>query len=392
MEPLAKVIFKIHRDWGIDCEPGDFVLAVSRLLHTGVIRHPEDIFHPEVWDGCTGALAEEAMSSGSGRSLKSWGRVMRALKKAQPVQRERGKWKAIQDCLWEGPRQGADNRGSAECGDSQPRERSSQLPSPGTPSTGKKRSFWDGLLEEARNAAVGSEAQSAAVGSEARGAAVSSVVESAVVSSEARSPAVNSGRGAPPLAGKRGAPPLTRRCEVPPLTQSPREPGRGLRLMCRRVTSPRRGAVTMAARSRWGWRSGAPGVEPPASQPAVANSRRLQGPRLRRAGRQPGRRGAAGPFRGLVASGAGQCGTDVGAMHRTGEQSHAGWRESCPAALRSSGGWAVLGVLTENGQQHQWPGGQGAAVISRFSGFENTITSCRKNEVPNCIISMNLSI
>lgn len=30
---------------------------------------------------------------------------------------------------------------------------------------------------------------------------------------------------------------------------------------------------------------------------------------------------------------------------------------------------------------------QGAAVIKRFSGFENTITSSRKDEVPNCIIS-----
>nr|XP_054507076.1 cyclin-A1-like [Agelaius phoeniceus] len=74
-------------------------------------------------------------------------------------------------------------------------------------------------------------------------------------------------------------------------------------------------------------------------------------------------------------------------MHRTGEKSRAARRESCPAALCSSGGWAVLGVLTDNGQQQQRPGGQGAAVIKRFSGFENTITSCRKDEVPNCIIS-----
>ncbi|XP_059694858.1 cyclin-A1 [Haemorhous mexicanus] len=74
-------------------------------------------------------------------------------------------------------------------------------------------------------------------------------------------------------------------------------------------------------------------------------------------------------------------------MHRTGEKSRAGRRESCSAALRSSGGRAVLGVLTENGQQQQRPGGQGAAVIKRFSGFENTITSSRKDEVPNCIIS-----
>ncbi|XP_036259431.1 cyclin-A1-like [Molothrus ater] len=74
-------------------------------------------------------------------------------------------------------------------------------------------------------------------------------------------------------------------------------------------------------------------------------------------------------------------------MHRTGEKGRVGQRESCPPALHSSGGWAVLGVLTESGQQQQRPGGQGAAVIKRFSGFENTITSCRKDEVPNCIIS-----
>lgn len=30
---------------------------------------------------------------------------------------------------------------------------------------------------------------------------------------------------------------------------------------------------------------------------------------------------------------------------------------------------------------------QGAAVIKRFSGFENTIPSSRKDEVPNCMVS-----
>ncbi|XP_077048408.1 cyclin-A1-like [Agelaius phoeniceus] len=144
----------------------------------------------------------------------------------------------------------------------------------------------------------------------------------------------------------------------------------------------------MGIRGRRGWQGGVPGVELPGSQPAAANNRPLQQPCLRSTGGQPGRRGAAGPFRGLVASGAGQCGTDVGAMHRTGEKSSAGWRESCPAALRSSSSSrVVLGVLTENGQQQQRPGSQGAAVIKRFSAFENTIISCRKDEVPNCIIS-----
>ncbi|OWK61553.1 Cyclin-A1 [Lonchura striata] len=73
-------------------------------------------------------------------------------------------------------------------------------------------------------------------------------------------------------------------------------------------------------------------------------------------------------------------------MHRTGEKSRAGRRESCPAALRSSGGRAVLAVLTENGQQRR-PGGQDAAVIKRFSGFGNIIPSSRKDEVPSCMVS-----
>ncbi|KAF4794753.1 Cyclin-A1 [Turdus rufiventris] len=81
-----------------------------------------------------------------------------------------------------------------------------------------------------------------------------------------------------------------------------------------------------------------------------------------------------------------ESGTDVGAMHRTGEKSRAGRRESCPAVPRSSGGRAVLGVLTENGQQPR-PAGQGAAVIKRFSGFENTIPLSRKDEVPNFMVS-----
>ncbi|NXJ82770.1 CCNA1 protein, partial [Trogon melanurus] len=68
-------------------------------------------------------------------------------------------------------------------------------------------------------------------------------------------------------------------------------------------------------------------------------------------------------------------------MRRTGEKSHAGRREPCSSAPRS-GGRAVLGVLAENGQQRR-PCGQGAAVIRRFSGSENTFPSSGKDELPN---------
>ncbi|NWI63784.1 CCNA1 protein, partial [Todus mexicanus] len=71
-------------------------------------------------------------------------------------------------------------------------------------------------------------------------------------------------------------------------------------------------------------------------------------------------------------------------MRRTGEKSRAGRRDPCPAAPRSSGR-AVLGVLAENGQQR--PGGQGAAVVRRFSGSKTTIHSSGKDELPNCVVN-----
>ncbi|KFO81909.1 Cyclin-A1, partial [Cuculus canorus] len=45
----------------------------------------------------------------------------------------------------------------------------------------------------------------------------------------------------------------------------------------------------------------------------------------------------------------------------------------------------VLGVLAENGQQR--PGGQGANVVRRFSGSENTFPATRKDELPNCMVN-----
>ncbi|RMB96092.1 hypothetical protein DUI87_27378 [Hirundo rustica rustica] len=96
MEALVKVVSQIHKQWGIDCKAKDFTLAVTRLLQLGVINRPVDILHPDIWDQCTKALAEETMSSGSGKNLKSWGKVVQALQKAL---QEQETLKAAQNCL-----------------------------------------------------------------------------------------------------------------------------------------------------------------------------------------------------------------------------------------------------------------------------------------------------
>ncbi|XP_054020643.1 cyclin-A1 [Dryobates pubescens] len=71
-------------------------------------------------------------------------------------------------------------------------------------------------------------------------------------------------------------------------------------------------------------------------------------------------------------------------MRRIGEKSRAGRWEPCPAVPRG-GERAVLGVLTENGQQR--PGSQGTAVIRCFSGSENALPSSGKNELPNRMVN-----
>lgn len=103
MEALVKVVSQLHKQWGIDCKPKDFTLAIARLLQIGVIDQPVDILHPEVWDKCTKALAEETMSSGCGKNLKSWGKVVQALQKA--IQ-EQETWRAAKDCLLAIPKLG----------------------------------------------------------------------------------------------------------------------------------------------------------------------------------------------------------------------------------------------------------------------------------------------
>ncbi|RMC18012.1 hypothetical protein DUI87_04888 [Hirundo rustica rustica] len=96
MEALMKVISQIHKQWGIDCKAKDFTLAVTRLLQLSIIDRPVEILHPDIWDQCTKVLAEETMSSGSAKYLKSWGRVVQILKSAL---QEQETWKATQNCL-----------------------------------------------------------------------------------------------------------------------------------------------------------------------------------------------------------------------------------------------------------------------------------------------------
>ncbi|GAB0196972.1 E3 ubiquitin-protein ligase RBBP6-like [Grus japonensis] len=166
MEALVKVVSQLHKQWGIDCKPKDFTLAVARLLQIGVIDQPVDILHPEVWEKCTKALAEETMSSGRGKNLKSWGKVVHALQKA--IQ-EQETWRAAKDCLLATPKLGVgaatqtllppDADDSAEPKDLQEGDTSPQSPNPDPLTEGQKRakSFWGALAEEARSTAEKSE-------------------------------------------------------------------------------------------------------------------------------------------------------------------------------------------------------------------------------------------
>ncbi|RMC19796.1 hypothetical protein DUI87_03361 [Hirundo rustica rustica] len=103
MEALVKVVSQIHKQWGIDCKAKDFTLAVTRLLQLSIIDRPVDILHPDVWDQCTKALAEDTMSSGLGKNLKAWGRVVKSLQKAL---HEQETWRAARNCLKVSPQLG----------------------------------------------------------------------------------------------------------------------------------------------------------------------------------------------------------------------------------------------------------------------------------------------
>ncbi|RMC18960.1 hypothetical protein DUI87_03559 [Hirundo rustica rustica] len=184
MEALVKAGSQIHKQWGIDCKAKYFTLAVTRLLQLKVIDHPVDILHPDIWDQCTKALAEETMFSGSGKHLKSWGKVVEALQKAL---QEQETWTAARNCLKVSPQSGVgaatqtvtetfkenclsikecdlkvidcvqavDKVDSAERRDSEEQKLHPKASSPELPAEGKRQAklFWDGLAEEARNAA-----------------------------------------------------------------------------------------------------------------------------------------------------------------------------------------------------------------------------------------------
>ncbi|RMC03517.1 hypothetical protein DUI87_20716 [Hirundo rustica rustica] len=167
MEALVKVISQIHKQWGIDCKAKDFTLTVTRLLQLGVIDRPVDILHPDIWDQCTKALAQETISSGSGKNLKSWGKVVQAFQKAL---QEQETWKAAQNCLKVTPQSGVgaatqtftenfwsikecdlkvndsvqavDKVNSAECRDSQEQKLSPKPSSPGSPAEGKRHNYF----------------------------------------------------------------------------------------------------------------------------------------------------------------------------------------------------------------------------------------------------------
>jgi len=108
------------------------------------------------------------MSSGCGKNLKSWGKVVQALQKA--IQ-EQETWKAAKNCLLATPKLGIgaatqtlhppDENGSAEPKNQQEGDTSPQLPNLDPLTEGEKqaKSFWGGLAEEARGAAKETESE-----------------------------------------------------------------------------------------------------------------------------------------------------------------------------------------------------------------------------------------
>ncbi|KAF4795127.1 hypothetical protein TURU_095807 [Turdus rufiventris] len=167
MDAIGKVVSEIHTQWGIECKLKDFILAVPRVIKLGTIESPIEILHPEIWDKCMRALAKETMSSGSGKTVKSWGRDIQALQKAR---QEQETWKAVQTCLLAMPQLGigAATQTAAEfdqAGHADAQSLESPPWSPGLDSSPegseRMRAFWQGLAEEARNATIVSEPETA---------------------------------------------------------------------------------------------------------------------------------------------------------------------------------------------------------------------------------------
>ena len=167
MDAIARVVSELHRQLGFGCKLKDFILAVPSLIKLGTIESPVEILHPEIWDKCTRALAKETMSSGSGKTLKSWGRVIQALQKAR---QEQETWKATRTCLLAtlqlgigAATQTAADFDRAELAVAQTPEVPPWSPGLDTPPEGpeRARAFWQRFAEDARNAAVVSELETA---------------------------------------------------------------------------------------------------------------------------------------------------------------------------------------------------------------------------------------
>ncbi|XP_050840213.1 serine/arginine repetitive matrix protein 1-like [Serinus canaria] len=153
MEPIAKVVSLAHEQKGIECELRNFNLAIARLLELRTIERPVDILYSEVWERCTAALK----TSGSGKALKAWGKVEKALRRALEEQET---WEVASKCLLPTPqlRMGAATQTAEDLeqtGGEKPRMPDPRRPEQiGLPSDerGKEdaRSFWRGPAEEAR--------------------------------------------------------------------------------------------------------------------------------------------------------------------------------------------------------------------------------------------------
>ncbi|KAM4892843.1 uncharacterized protein FYW23_008935 [Sylvia borin] len=97
MEALAKVVSLMGVHWGIKCDQKLLQLVITSLLDLGAIQRPVDILKLERWETYTAALAEDTKASGSGKILKAWGKVEKALRKAIEEQET---WNAAKTCLF----------------------------------------------------------------------------------------------------------------------------------------------------------------------------------------------------------------------------------------------------------------------------------------------------
>lgn len=65
-------------------------------MELGAIDRLVDVLHSGCWDKCLKSLTQDLIVSGSGKCLKSWGKVKQALERALLEQET---WKATRSCL-----------------------------------------------------------------------------------------------------------------------------------------------------------------------------------------------------------------------------------------------------------------------------------------------------